>query len=563
MKRALKYGAIGLVLAVLAFGAWRGFGLFRNHRQLTTARGMMQTGDYANASIALRRVLARNPRDIEAVRMMADLTETVASRAAIGWRREMVRLEPGVDVNQLAFARVALRFGDRESAEVALEGVSEAGKGTAAYHEMAVKLAEQSRHSAEARAHLKEAARLDPENAVYQFNLTLLDLRSNIPATQKRARSKMEELAKSPQTEGMATRALIEDALRRGDGTEALTLAERMSRAPEATFTDRSVLLNVLRRLKRKEFWWCLAQLEKQAEGEYARARIQNSAHGGVAPAVDLLLWLNRSGLASEAIEWTNRMPADMQVLEPVRIVMAETHQILGDWQMVGILTQTGNWGALDWKRKALYARALLAEGDLNRWRALWSEAVGAVRERPEALAELARMAAAWKWDEQVVEVLWLLAVDHTYGKSALSDLNRRYSAAGRTRDMLRVAQAALDADPGDILKKNNVAYLSMLLETNVDKAFAMAAEVYRRSPENPQFASTYAFSLYHQRNLNEALRVLRLLRAEQLEDPSVALCYGILLTERGSKEDADHYLELARGGSLLPEEKALIAAVQ
>ena len=213
MKRALKFAGLGLLLAVLAFGAWRGFGLFRTHRQITTARGMMQKGDYANASIALRRVLARNPRDIEAVRMMADLTETVASRAAIGWRRQIVRMEPGVIANDLAFARVALRFGDRESAEVALAGVSEAGRQTPAYHELAVKLSAQSRQPAGARAHLEEAARLDPRNAVYQFNLILLDLRSNIPATQELARSKMEELAKAPQTQGMATRALIEDAL--------------------------------------------------------------------------------------------------------------------------------------------------------------------------------------------------------------------------------------------------------------------------------------------------------------------------------------------------------------
>lgn len=128
---------------------------------------------------------------------------------------------------------------------------------------------------------------------------------------------------------------------------------------------------------------------------------------------------------------------------------------------------------------------------------------------------------------------------------------------------MLRVAQAALDVEPADLLNKNNVSYLSMLLERDVGRAFAMAAEVYRQAPDNPQFAATYAFSLYLQRNTGEALRVLRLLRPQQLEDPSVALCYGILLTEKGSKDEADHFLELAGGGRLLPEEKALIAAIK
>ena len=53
---------------------------------------------------------------------------------------------------------------------------------------------------------------------------------------------------------------------------------------------------------------------------------------------------------------------------------------------------------------------------------------------------------------------------------------------------------------------------------------------------------------------------VLEKLDAKALETPSVALYYGLLLSETGETNKAAKYLAIARKSDLLPEEKALAA---
>jgi hypothetical protein len=55
-------------------------------------------------------------------------------------------------------------------------------------------------------------------------------------------------------------------------------------------------------------------------------------------------------------------------------------------------------------------------------------------------------------------------------------------------------------------------------------------------------------------------LKVLEALKPDQLEVPSVAAYYGVLLAANDEPEKAAKYLELAEKGQLLPEEKALLA---
>lgn len=408
-----------------------------------------------------------------------------------------------------------------------------------------------------------ESARLEATRERDLFNFTLLGLSSANDAEQALARSTMEQWADDPNLHGAARNALISDALKRRDHGQALRIAAQIVSAPGATFEDRLVQLEVLRQLKRKEFWWCLAMLQKQAEAEWSEALLEGRAADGLGTAAILLSWLNRRGLASAVVDWSQRMPGEMPAQVPVRIDLVDAHYLLRDWKAVKNLTQAENWGPLDWKRKALNARALREEGDENGWNTRWNGAVSMSRESPERLAQLARYAEVWKWDDQLLEVLWLLAADRRNRAEALTVLNEKYAAAGKTRELLRVARSAREADPEHPGPKNNVAYLSMLLASDLDEAYALAAEVYQQHPTNPVIAATQAYALHLQRRTREGLKILRQLGGGQLAEPSIACCYGILLAADGSKDEARRYLDLAARGNLLPEERALIAEVK
>ena len=110
--------------------------------------------------------------------------------------------------------------------------------------------------------------------------------------------------------------------------------------------------------------------------------------------------------------------------------------------------------------------------------------------------------------------------------------------------------------DPGT---ENNLALVSLLLGVNTDKAQELAEKVFKKDPKNPSFLSTYAFALHLKKKDAEGLRLFEQLSAKELEDPSIALYYGIALASSGQKEKAQKYLTLAGKAQTLPEERRLL----
>jgi predicted Zn-dependent protease len=113
---------------------------------------------------------------------------------------------------------------------------------------------------------------------------------------------------------------------------------------------------------------------------------------------------------------------------------------------------------------------------------------------------------------------------------------------------------------PKNFAAQNNLAATSLLLKLNLPRTRELAKEIYSAHPEEAIVTSTYAFSLYLQRRAKEGLAALEKLKAEALETPSVAVYYGLLLSEAGQANKASKYLGIAQKSDLLPEEKALVA---
>ncbi len=105
---------------------------------------------------------------------------------------------------------------------------------------------------------------------------------------------------------------------------------------------------------------------------------------------------------------------------------------------------------------------------------------------------------------------------------------------------------------------KNNLAMTALLLDTREFKPYDLAREVYQTSPTNASYVSTYAFSLYLQGKNAEALKVMRTLKPGELQEPSIAGYYGLILKATGDRARAKAYLDWTAKARLLPEEKKL-----
>jgi Flp pilus assembly protein TadD len=192
-------------------------------------------------------------------------------------------------------------------------------------------------------------------------------------------------------------------------------------------------------------------------------------------------------------------------------------------------------------------------------WRVQWRAAVSAASKNPKSLNLLARMIVGWGWKNELEELLWSIARGSSDQKWALQLLYRQYQKERDSRGLYRVVSQVLDIDPSDRVAKNNRALLGLLLNLEPILAFKSAQDLYRKDPKNPSFVSTYAFALHCRGQTAEGIRIMSALDRRQLQIPSVAAYYGILLANGGDVEKARKYLDLADQAPLLPEERALV----
>jgi len=130
MKKAIL---AGVVLVVGLLGLWfYGRPAYRHYRETRSAQqavSLMAKGDYRNASLSARQALQRNPRNLDACRVSAELADLSHSPLALDWRRRIAEVEPTFE-NRLMLARTALRVQESPYALAAqpLEELADSGK---------------------------------------------------------------------------------------------------------------------------------------------------------------------------------------------------------------------------------------------------------------------------------------------------------------------------------------------------------------------------------------------------------------------------------------------------
>jgi tetratricopeptide (TPR) repeat protein len=175
-------------------------------------------------------------------------------------------------------------------------------------------------------------------------------------------------------------------------------------------------------------------------------------------------------------------------------------------------------------------------------------------------LNALLNLATSWGRQQAREDLLWQIAKRLPTQQWALGELGRSYQAAGNTRGLNKLSATMAGYAPKDFAAQNNLAATSLLLKLNLPRTHELAKAIFSEHPEEPNVASTYAFSLYLQGRVQEGLAAFEKLKPAALETPSVAAYYGLLLAATGETNKAGKYLGLAEKSDLLPEEKALVA---
>ena len=530
------------------YAGYRGFKVWKQNHLVEMARGFLAKSDGRNALLCIQQALHSNPQNVEATRMMANLTEAARSPSALLWRNRVVELRPASTEDRLALAQTALMFRDYASATNALAAVTAEGRKTASFHNLAGAVEASGNQLAEAEADFIEAARLEPTNQAPQLNLAVIRLHGTNATELREARTALEGISAHSSNPGLrcqALRELVADAAHSKQMNRALALSEELVQQTNSVFADRLMRLDVL-------------QLARSSDFKPALIAFQREAGNDSGKIYELATWEMAKTTPADTLAWLRSLPRTAQTNQPVTLLIADCLGAQKDWRGEQLWLEPQKWAELDFVRHAFLARAL-SEQDLSAaCKAEWVEALKAANDQKASLTMLLRLAAQWKWQSEGEDLLWTIVNQYPGEKWAIRALTQALFAGGRTRPLMMLYSQQMKRTPSDISAKNNLAMTALLLDAKELKPNDLAREVYEKAPTNAMYVSTYAFSLHMQKKDTEALKVMEQLKPRDLENPSIAGYYGVILKATGNGAKAKPYLEWAFKAPLLPEERKL-----
>ena len=537
-----------IVVLLAGYVGYRSYNVWKCSHLMGLAHQFLAKADGRNALLCVQQVLRTDPHNLDATRVMAQLAEAARSPSALLWWNRVVELNPHSLNDRLALAQTAVMMRDYATATNALGGVDQADQQTVAYHNVAGTVAAAANQPAQAEVQFLEAARLDPQNVNVQLNLAVVRLHGSNDLDQAGARIALQRISSNATNSFLRCQALRElaiDALRHRQVDEALSLSKQLLQETNSTFQDRLMRLVVLQKTQPAGFGPALTAFQHEARNNPAKIS-------------ELATWQMANTSPQDVLTWLRTLPANTQTNQSVELLVAECCAMLRDWRGLQSSIEKQNWAELEFVRHAFLSRALRGQDLADSANAEWELALQAANGQKGSLIMLLRLAAQWNRESEGEDILWTIVNRYPDEQWAVQALSQAMYADGRTRSLMRLFSQEAKRIPSDLPIKNNLAMTALLLGAQELKPYDLAREVYQKSPANASYVSTYAFSLYLQGKSTEALKVMKTLKPKQLQDPSIAGYYGLILKATGDRARARTYLDWASQAPLLPEEKKL-----
>jgi Flp pilus assembly protein TadD len=543
LQRVKKPLAFLILMVLLIVGAWKGFFYAKLHLSIKYSRRELAKRSFMQAEFWTDRALSVDPGNLEALRLMAEIQEVQNKPSALEWRIRVAQRNPGNPEALIAWAKCALSFQQVDMALKVLESLPADFKTRSAdYHAVSANCALTRQEIGLALSHFMKAAELEPGNPIHRLNVAAVRLTNSI-SQQTRAvpARELEAALADPGLNLFAARSLLVDAIRWRDREKAPRYAKLIRDHPDHLFSDE------------------LSCLEAETTEQNFRAAIQKTeqeAEADEAKTVEMADWLSSHGQVSELLRWYPLLPPTRQNNVRVQMAVSESYLAARDWNGLEIFLAPCQWPEGDFLKRAMLIRCKRERSEP--WEKEWRQLATEVESRPPEGLLLAGLVLGWKWRAEAETLLWAAANNPLTEAKALETLWVLFLQTNDTLKLLRVARGQLRLEPDNPTKKNNFAFLSMLLRSTTDYPERYAKEAYTTNPKVPEWAATYAYALHLSGRSAEGRKVMENLAPEALEHPGIALYYAIVLADTGQFTRARETLAKLKPLGLLPEEQKL-----
>lgn len=536
---------LALPMAQRFYRAWTG------ERKVQRAADALARGDHETAILHARGALATNDKNLEALRILAKVAETVGSPQALDFRRQIEVIDPKDGENRLGLAETNLRAGNLTAAENSLEKVAATAQDSVRYHEIAAAIASVRGDLAKYELHIEAAARLAPGEDSYPLKLAIFRLNSKSQETRAKALVTLEQLKEKPVTALAALRALLRDAFDRNETDRVIQLADAVASAPGATVGDKLTRLSAIDALinsPNKTAFASKNDLNRSLD------ELQRETSADPAAVAQVLAWMNAHNLALQVPEWVASLPPDVASNPAVSIALADSHALASDWPKLKGMLVGVTWDKLEFLRFAYLSRACERLQDDSSSIAAWRRALELSESEQSSLEGLARLGDRWGWNDRTEEVLWKLTDGRQCPRWVADALWIRALKNADSAVLFKVSKLMLQYDPKSVTARTNFARLAFICGQDETQAHRTAETLYKENGSDAAVVTTYGLSLFRQGHADAAVATLAKLTPRQLEDPMTAYLYGLFLAAAGQPDEASEFIQRSSKEPLFPE---------
>ncbi len=548
LQRLIQVGVVLLLIALAGLATvwvygrakiWRAHELTREATDLLAHKESLEDGESK-----LMAAYTLEPRDAVVLRAMGAHDLSKQDIHALVFYRILVSLPEATREDQRAALRAFLSFGDLQSAEElattllakAPEAVDYALQGEVYWRAGAQQ---------QAISFLRQALQLEPKNRANQ--LLLAQMLSNAPGGQEQ------------QVE--ATNLLLE--LARTQDQEGLTALEVLARTPTLDIASQR---------------WTLGQLHQHPllddEGRFAEWELEQRLGTRDATAVmnDVVEFFQSSDpiRKAKAARWlyNQKQPEFVLELDTAKDALANQDLFLGRMDALAFLK---NWAEVQ-KELAdnapisptllfLYrARAAQELGDSAGGVENWDRARAAAATEKGMLNYLGKYAMELGLYEEAKKTYLQMAHTPAQAMDGYTALLQVEAQHGTNAELLATLQQMMVDLPLQPEPKNDWAYLNLLLNTDVNKAWDTAQSLVQANPQMLAYRTTLALGYLRKNDPDSAAKVYDGLQIDwSTASPSAKLIYAVVLGANGKKDQAAAFVHTLDRSQLRPEEGTLL----